>query len=1009
MNFVVKRNPMKNRVLKTILKSTLFLSLCLLSLSSNGQCTLACNDNVLFSLDPGATAELRVSQVLEGRVDCPNPILSFTTTPFDTIIILDGDVPGPRTITVRELSEGNACWGTVSVVPTSCVGDTEKPTFTNPPPSIVNLACDEQIPPAPNVFAIDNCDSDVTIKLEETLINSTSCFNDEILIRKWTATDDNLNEISITQTFKIDVSDSYTIKIPEDTEGICGEKFDPIKLYIENGPGCEMLAISYSDTRISNEPNCGKILRKYKILDWCNVGNGSGGTWSFSGFDTDGDGKNNALDLIVDNTNNTISLSDGTILQDSLPSVYEYLQIIEIPECSEPVAVCRDINVSIFPNQNEIILAEDMNGGSFDDCSFDSLNLRITWADSSNQIDNPSNTFLSFDATFAGDHQVEIWAGDKDGNWNFCTANLNINIRPQTGHVISGYVFSDSENDCSFNPNQETRMEGWLVNVVAKPSEIVTTTTTDPNGYYYLSLPIDGDLEYEVSLIANLNYSQTCPANYKFTPDDPNTPQSFDLDIPVVLESDCPLLAVDISTPLLRRCFDGIYYVNYCNYGAVIATDAYVEVDLDDYLVFQNSDISFTNIQDNLYSFAIGDVPPGDCGRFAINVNVSCDAVLGVTHCSEAHIYPDSLCNTGTQWSGASLEVTGECDGDSIRFSIKNIGDQAMVASADYIIIEDVLMYRMSSLDPLQPNEVFPLDPMPATGSTWTVKADQEAFHPLANAPSLSIEGCVEMPGASFTTGVTPQFNQASGNGFSNIDCTQNRGSFDPNDKQGYPLGYGSNFQIEENTNLEYKIRFQNTGTDTAFTVRIEDKISEHLDLESIIPGASSHDYTFKINEDSTIFFLFKNIMLPDSNINEPASHGFVNFKISQKTDLPKGTVIPNTANIFFDFNAPVITNEVYHTIGLDIITVSVNDLAANLGLVVYPNPFRAQATFEIKDFDNEPWQLRIFDITGKTISTKKTSNSKLILNKEDLKTGIYFFEIITDSNERGGGKIIVE
>ena len=126
-----------------------------------------------------------------------------------------------------------------------------------------------------------------------------------------------------------------------------------------------------------------------------------------------------------------------------------------------------------------------------------------------------------------------------------------------------------------------------------------------------------------------------------------------DRDIPVVLESDCPLLAVDISTPLLRRCFDGIYYVNYCNYGAVTATSAYVEVDLDDYLDIQNSSVPFTNIQGNLFSFEIGTVSPGDCGRFSINVGVSCDAALGVTHCSEAHIFPDSLCNLSSQWSGA--------------------------------------------------------------------------------------------------------------------------------------------------------------------------------------------------------------------------------------------------------------------------------------------------------------------------------------------------------------------
>lgn len=1006
MNFVAKCNPMKNRVLKTILETFLFFSLCLLALSSKGQCSLTCNDEVVFSIDPGSTAELRVSQVLEGNLDCPNPILSFTTTPFDTIIILEGDVPGPRPYTVSELTSGNKCWGTVSVVPTPCVGDTERPVFSNLPQSVINIGCDDPLPTPPIVLASDNCDTDVTVLFEETFSGNT-CFGDELLKRTWTAIDDNLNQRTFTQTFNVSTGESYTIKIPEDTQGNCGEIFNPIKLTTENDPGCDLLAVGYSDERISNDPNCGKIIRTYTIIDWCNTSNGSG-LWTIPGFDTDGDGKREAIDLIVNNVNKTITLADGTLIQDTLTGGFKYEQIINIPSCSEPIAVCQDFNVSIFPNQNEIVLAEEMDAGSFDDCSFELIDLRINWADSSNQIDPPSNSFLSFDEIFAGDNVVEIWAGDIDGNWDFCTANLKIDIRPQTGHVISGYVFSDSENDCSFNPIQETRMDGWLVNVVGQPSGNTTSVTTDLNGYYYFPLPFNGDLEYEVSLISNLNYSQTCPSNYKFTPDDPNSPQAFDLDIPIVLKGDCPLLAVDISTPFLRRCFNGIYYVNYCNYGAVTATNSYVEVDLDDYLDIQNSSVPFTNIQGNLFSFEIGAVSPGDCGRFSINVGVSCDAALGVTHCSEAHIFPDSLCNLSSQWSGASLEVTGECEGDSIRFTFKNIGDQEMTTDLNYIIIEDVLMYRMGNSNPLKPNETLPLAPIPASGATWTIRGDQEPFHPLANAPSLSVEGCLEFAGASFTTGITPQFNQATGNGFSDIDCTQNRGSFDPNDKQGFPLGYGNEFQIEENTDLEYKIRFQNTGTDTAFTVRIEDKISKHLDLESIIPGASSHNYTFQIREDSTVVFLFENIMLPDSNINEAASHGFVNFKISQKPDLPRGTVIPNTASIYFDFNAPVITNEVYHTVGLDIITVSLNELAVDLGLKVYPNPFHTQATFELEDFNNKPWSVSIIDITGKVIAEKRTTNSKLFFHKEDLKTGIYFFEIITASNERGGGKIIV-
>jgi len=59
------------------------------------------------------------------------------------------------------------------------------------------------------------------------------------------------------------------------------------------------------------------------------------------------------------------------------------------------------------------------------------------------------------------------------------------------------------------------------------------------------------------------------------------------------------------------------------------------------------------------------------------------------------------------------------------------------------------------------------------------------------------------------------------------------------------------------------------------------------------------------------LVFHFENILLPDSTVNEPASHGFVQFRINQLTDNPIGTVIENTADIYFDLNKAIVTNTV--------------------------------------------------------------------------------------------------
>lgn len=81
--------------------------------------------------------------------------------------------------------------------------------------------------------------------------------------------------------------------------------------------------------------------------------------------------------------------------------------------------------------------------------------------------------------------------------------------------------------------------------------------------------------------------------------------------------------------------------------------------------------------------------------------------------------------------------------------------------------------------------------------------------------------------------------------------------------------------------------------------------------------------------------------MLPDSNINEATSHGFVKYSIRQKADSTGGEVIRNRAGIYFDFNLPVMINETWHTVGLPQVS-GLSDVANKKipGLLCSPNPF---------------------------------------------------------------------
>lgn len=152
--------------------------------------------------------------------------------------------------------------------------------------------------------------------------------------------------------------------------------------------------------------------------------------------------------------------------------------------------------------------------------------------------------------------------------------------------------------------------------------------------------------------------------------------------------------------------------------------------------------------------------------------------------------------------------------------------------------------------------------------------------------------------------------------------------AFDPNDKLVTPEGYGAFGAVPVDQDwLTYTVRFQNTGTDTAFTVVLRDTLDADLDWASMQIVAASHALTqIQVDSDGVATFGFRRILLPDSVVDEPASHGFVKYRIRPQAGSPDGTTITNSAAIFFDLNAPVLTNTVLNTlVDCDLFTPTVS------------------------------------------------------------------------------------
>ncbi len=581
-----------------------------------------------------------------------------------------------------------------------------------------------------------------------------------------------------------------------------------------------------------------------------------------------------------------------------------------------------------------------------------------------------------------------------------------IDLGLQSCAELSGRVVNDVNEDC-FGQPVEAGLSGWVITAAS------TTDTfhviTNSLGEYNFSLPLG---TYTITADGPSGAWDVCPLPAMVLA---NAGQQSTLNIPVKAIVNCPEMSVTLSSPLLRRCFSSSYYVTVCNNGTEVAFAPQATLSLDAFLTYQSATINPSTIDGQNITFNLPDLEPGECTSFHVFVLVSCDAVLGQTHCSEVSVTPDPLCAPGAgNWSGASLELRGECDADQVRFYVRNNGSGALQQPVNYIVIEDVVMlnHNPGTIVDLPADEETSFT-FPANGSTYIFSLEQAEGHPYEQlSPTIAIEGCGVNNQGTFSTGWTTQFPLTTTTLASDILCMENIGAYDPNDKSALPTGYGTKHYLKAGEEIHYLIRFQNTGTDTAFTVVIRDELSPWLDMTSLRRGNSSHNHRLDIQGDRTLVFSFDNILLPDSSANQAASNGFVDFFIRTKEDTPLETRLENKAAIYFDFNEPVITNTVFHTIGENFVEVAtwVNDqLNPGMNWKVFPNPASGPVVLEL---DQAPAGSKILVLTdqhGREVRRITFDGNRLSLT-EPLPAGWYALRLL-DAGGRlmGSGKLIAQ
>ncbi len=216
-------------------------------------------------------------------------------------------------------------------------------------------------------------------------------------------------------------------------------------------------------------------------------------------------------------------------------------------------------------------------------------------------------------------------------------------------------------------------------------------------------------------------------------------------------------------------------------------------------------------------------------------------------------------------------------------------------------------------------------------------------------------------------------------------------GSYDPNDKA---VSEGSQILLEQaDEYLHYLVRFQNTGSAPATNVVVKDVLSTNLNWATLEIEGASHPMRTTVRSGRIVEFIFENINLPAEQDNEPASHGFVTFKIKPAATAALGTVITNTAEIYFDFNFPIITNTVSTTVVPELSTgeFELKEIS------IHPNPVNDH--FSISGI-NEISSVKIFNQLGqmvRSIPNQQISNQQII-NIAELPQGTYIIKVSSDS-----------
>lgn len=220
------------------------------------------------------------------------------------------------------------------------------------------------------------------------------------------------------------------------------------------------------------------------------------------------------------------------------------------------------------------------------------------------------------------------------------------------------------------------------------------------------------------------------------------------------------------------------------------------------------------------------------------------------------------------------------------------------------------------------------------------------------------------------------------------------RNSWDPNDKS---TNLEQAIDVNAQEEIVYTIRFQNMGNDDAFNIHIKDTISSLLDLSTLKVISQSHAGSYSVDATTReVIFNFPNIYLVPQSMSESLSQGYIMYAIKENAGLGLNSEIENTAHIFFDENAAVVTNTASNVNVMNPAGIETSNPLNSM--VVYPTP--ADHLVYISGVDVEDIiTIKIYDLHGKIQQVLNAGNINSTIDVTTFANGIYLMEIQTNDH----------